>query len=353
MTRTLMVMAGGTGGHVMPGLAVAEHMRARDWSVVWLGHPAGMEAALVARHGISFEPVLFGGLRGKGVVAAAMLPLTLLRAFAQSLRALRRARPAVVLGMGGYVAFPGAMMAALTGIPLVIHEQNAVAGLTNKVLAKLADRVLEAFPGSLAAAQCVGNPLRRAITEIAPPADRYGQRSGPLNLLVVGGSLGAQVFNERVPEALARMTPERRPRVTHQTGRGRAAEVARRYAQAGIEATVVEFVDDMAQAYADADWVIARAGAMTVSEIAAAGVASILVPYPHAVDDHQTANARFLDDRGAARLIAQPDFDAEALAAILESHTRPEAQVMAERARALAQAGAADAVARVCEEIAR
>lgn len=353
MTPTLMVMAGGTGGHVMPGLAVAEQMRLRDWSVVWLGHPAGIEAGLAARAGIALEPVRFSGLRGKGLLQKILLPLNLLRAFAQSLVALRRTRPTVVLGMGGYVAFPGAMMASLIGVPLVIHEQNAVAGLTNKVLARLADRVLEAFPGTLPGAQWVGNPLRRAITDLSPPALRYAARSGPLKVLVVGGSLGAQVFNERVPQALALIAPDRRPVVTHQTGRGRAAEVAARYQAAGIEARVTEFVDDMAQAYAEADLVIARAGAMTVAEIAAAGVASILVPYPHAVDDHQRANARYLADRDAAQLIDQADFDAPALAAALCAKTRENTLAMAERARAAGQVDAAVQVASVCGELAR
>lgn len=353
MTRTLMVMAGGTGGHVMPGLAVAEQMRSRQWSVVWLGHPAGIEAGLVAKAGIPLEPVRFSGLRGKGLLQTLLLPLNLIRGFAQSLLALRRTRPSVVLGMGGYVAFPGAMMASLIGIPLVIHEQNAVAGLTNKVLARLADRVLEAFPGSLPGALWVGNPLRGSIAELPPPGDRYGARSGPLSLLVVGGSLGAQVFNERVPEALARLPVDQRPRITHQTGRGRAEEVRARYASAGIEAYVVEFLDDMAQAYSEADLVIARAGAMTVAEIAAAGVASILVPYPHAVDDHQRANARYLADRGAARLIDQSAFDARMLADVLAAQTRETALTMAERARAAAQTDAAGEVARICLEIAR
>ncbi len=331
MTRTLMVMAGGTGGHVMPGLAVAELMRTRDWSVVWLGHPSGIEARLVARQGIPLEPVRFSGLRGKGLLQKILLPLNLLRAFAQSLIALRRTRPSVVLGMGGYVAFPGAMMASLVGVPLVIHEQNAVA------------------PG----ARWVGNPVRRSIAELPPPERRYAERSGPLNLLVVGGSLGAQVFNERVPEALALIAPELRPRVTHQTGRGRVDEVQARYAAAGIEANVIEFLDDIAQAYSEADLVIARAGAMTVAEIAAVGVASILVPYPHAVDDHQRANARYLADRSAAKLIDQSAFDAQSLAALLATETRETTLAMAQRARAAAQIDAAGEVARICGELAR
>ncbi len=353
MNRTLMVMAGGTGGHVMPGLAVAEVLRSRDWSVLRLGNPSCIEASLVARYGIGLQPVSLGGLRGKGLLTTLWWPLTLLRSLGQSLRALRRTRPAVVLGMGGYVALPGGMMAALLGVPLVVHEQNSIAGLTNRVLARLADRVLEAFPGSLPGAQSIGNPVRASIAKLAPPRERYQGRSGPLQLLVVGGSLGAQIFNDRVPEALARLSPEARPRVIHQTGRGRAEAVARRYVELGVEATVLEFLDDIEQAYAAADLVIARAGAMTVSELAAAGVASILVPFPHAVDDHQTGNARFLAERGAARLVAQSAFDAESLASLLRDETRESTLATAERARELGRADSASAIAQVCEELAR
>jgi UDP-N-acetylglucosamine--N-acetylmuramyl-(pentapeptide) pyrophosphoryl-undecaprenol N-acetylglucosamine transferase len=353
MNRTLMVMAGGTGGHVMPGLAVAELMRSRDWSVVWLGNPAGIEARLVARHDIDLHPVSLGGLRGKGLLTTLWWPLTLLRALAQSLCALRRTRPAVVLGMGGYVALPGGMMAALLGVPLVVHEQNSVAGFTNRLLARLAGRVLEAFPGSLPGASCTGNPVRASIAGLAPPRERYQGRTGPLQLLVVGGSLGAQVFNERVPEALALLSADHRPRVIHQTGRGRTDAVARRYAELGIEATVLEFLDDIGSAYAPAALVIARAGAMTVAEIAAAGVASVLVPYPHAVDDHQTGNARFLADQGAARLLAQAALDAGALADILRNQTRESALAMAERARTAGRIDSAHRIAQACEEMAR
>ncbi|MEN9776241.1 MAG: hypothetical protein RL322_3311 [Pseudomonadota bacterium] len=353
MSPTLMIMAGGTGGHVMPGLAVAEQMRARDWQVVWLGHPEGIEGRLTAGAGIPLEPLRFRGLRGKGLVAKLLLPIRLLSGFGQSLRALRRTRPSVVLGMGGYPAFPGAMMASLLGVPLVIHEQNSIAGLTNRVLARLADRVLEAFPGSLPGAQCTGNPLRQTMIDVPPPAERYAARSGPLELLVVGGSLGAQVFNQGLPDALSRLAPDQRPRITHQTGKGRAESVARDYAERGVEARVVEFIDDIGAAYAQADLVIARAGAMTVSELAAVGVASILVPYPYAVDDHQTTNARHLAQSGAAVLMPQEAFAPAALATLIQSQSRESARIMAERARALSRADAAQAVAQVCQELAR
>lgn len=351
--RTIMIMAGGTGGHVMPGLAVAAEMRARDWRVVWLGNPTGMEATLVPRHGIAMRWVSMGGVRGKGWATRLLLPFTLLRAFWQSLRALRATRPAVVLGMGGYVAFPGGMMAALLNRPLVVHEQNSVAGLTNRVLARLADRVLEAFPGSLPGAQCTGNPLRAGMARDDAPLLRYGARQGPLRLLVVGGSLGAQALNEVVPAALARLAPASRPEVVHQSGRGRRDALQARYDGVGVRATVLEFIDDMAEAYARADLLVCRAGAMTVAEIAAVGVASVLVPFPHAVDDHQAGNARFLSGQGAALLLPQAQLTAERLATLLAGLDRPALAQMAARARALARPEAASRVADVCVEAAR
>lgn len=353
MTRTLLVMAGGTGGHVFPGLAVADVMRRRAWQVVWVGNPGGMEATLVPRHGIPMKWVRFGGLRGKGLLTKAMLPLNLLRAFWQSLRVLREVRPAVVLGLGGYVAFPAGMMAALTGTPLVVHEQNSIAGLTNRVLAKVADRVLVAFPGAIAGAEWSGNPVRDDVAALAPPAQRYAGRDGPLRLLVVGGSLGAQALNTVVPQALAAMPPGRRPRVVHQSGRGHLAGLQAAYRDAGVDAEAVEFIDDMAAAYAGADLVICRAGAMTVAEVAAAGVASLMVPFPHAVDDHQSTNAGFLCERGAALRVRQSELTPQRLAETLEALERPQLLAMAERARALARPDAAERVADACEAIAR
>jgi UDP-N-acetylglucosamine--N-acetylmuramyl-(pentapeptide) pyrophosphoryl-undecaprenol N-acetylglucosamine transferase len=353
MSRTLLVMAGGTGGHVFPGLAVADVMRARAWNVVWVGNPGGMEATLVPRHGIPMRWVRFSGLRGKGLLTKAMLPLNLLRAFWQSLRVLREVRPAVVLGMGGYVAFPAGMMAALTRTPLVVHEQNSVAGLTNRVLARVADRVLVAFPDALAGAQWSGNPVRADVAALPAPQDRYAHRTGPLRVLVVGGSLGAQALNDTVPRALAALPPDRRPTVVHQSGRRHLAALQAAYRDAGVDATAVEFIDDMAAAYADADLVICRAGAMTVSEVAAAGVASLMVPFPHAVDDHQTTNARFLADRDAALLVPQAELGVERLAAILDGLDRPRLLAMARRARELSKPDAATEVADACEAMAR
>jgi len=351
--KTIMIMAGGTGGHVMPGLAVASSMRARDWRVVWMGNPTGMEATLVPQHGIEMHWVRFGGLRGKGLRTKLLLPLNLLRAFWQSLRELRRARPAIVLGMGGYIAFPGGMMAALLGIPLVVHEQNAVAGLVNKILARVADRVLVAFPDTLPGAQWCGNPVREAIAALASPASRYAGREGSLRLLVVGGSLGARALNETVPKALALIDPALRPQVTHQSGKAHRHALQAAYDNAGVQAQLVDFIDDMAQAYAQADLVLCRAGAMTIAELAAAGVPSVLVPFPHAVDDHQTLNARFLSERGAALLVPQTELTAERLAGLLREVDRSRLLEMAQRARAAARPNAAAQVADVCEALAQ
>ena len=351
--RTILIMAGGTGGHVMPGLAVAHAMRERAWNVVWLGNPSGMEATLVPSHGIPMRWVRFGGLRGKGLVTKLMLPLNLLRAFWQALQAIRDIKPAVVLGLGGYISFPGGMMAALLGRPLVLHEQNSIAGLANKVLAGVADRVLTAFPRALPGAEWCGNPVRDAIAAMAPPAERYAARSGPLQVLVVGGSLGAQALNTGVPRALALLPAESRPRVIHQSGKAHVAMLQDAYREAGVQASLVDFIDDMAAAYRDADLVICRSGAMTVSELAAAGVASLMVPFPHAVDDHQTTNAKFLADAGAALLLPQSELTPDRLAGLLSGLTRESLAQMATQARTFAKPDATRRVADVCEEIAK
>ncbi|KVN37786.1 undecaprenyldiphospho-muramoylpentapeptide beta-N-acetylglucosaminyltransferase [Burkholderia stagnalis] len=354
--RTLMVMAGGTGGHVFPGLAVAHRMEAAGWRVVWLGNPAGMEATLVPKHGIPMEYVRFGGVRGKGLKTKLQLPFNLLRACWQSLGALRRVRPDVVLGMGGYITFPAGVMTALSGRPLVLHEQNSIAGLANKVLAKLAKRVLVAFPDALPHAEWTGNPIRAELARTAPPQARYAARSGPLNVLVVGGSLGAAALNEVVPRALAQLAPGERPRIVHQAGAKHIEALKANYDAAGFAAgddvRLVPFIDDMAAAYAAADLVICRSGAMTVSEIAAVGVAALFVPFPYAVDDHQTTNAAFLAEAGAAVLVQQRDLSAELLADWLRSQSRASLADMAERSRSLAKPDATDEVARVCAKVA-
>jgi UDP-N-acetylglucosamine--N-acetylmuramyl-(pentapeptide) pyrophosphoryl-undecaprenol N-acetylglucosamine transferase len=350
--KTLMVMAGGTGGHIFPGVAVAEALRARGWRIVWMGNPEGMEARIVPQRGYDTAWVRFGALRGKGLLRKLMLPLNLLSGFAQALRELRRVKPDVVLGLGGYITFPGGMMAALLGRPLVLHEQNSVAGLANRVLAGVADRVLSGFPDVLKDGGWVGNPVRDEITAVPPPAERFAGRSGPLRLLVVGGSLGAAVLNETVPQALARIPAHSRPRVVHQAGEKQLDALRAAYAAAGVEGDLRPFIDDMARAYADADLVICRAGALTVAELAAVGAASLLVPFPHAVDDHQTGNARFLAERDAAWLLPQNELTAERLAGILASMDRQRLVQMAEHARAQAKPRATEAVARICEELA-
>jgi UDP-N-acetylglucosamine--N-acetylmuramyl-(pentapeptide) pyrophosphoryl-undecaprenol N-acetylglucosamine transferase len=347
-----MIAAGGTGGHVFPGLAVADTLRASGWRVVWLGAESGMEAGLVAKRGYEMATVEFSGVRGKGLLALLLLPLKLLLAFWQSARAILAKRPDVVLGMGGYMSFPGGMMAALLGRPLVIHEQNSVAGLANRVLAGVADRVLCAFPGALRGATHTGNPVRPEIAAIAAPEGRYAGRSGSLRILVVGGSLGAKALNDAVPRALALIPREARPIVTHQSGAQHAEALKETYAEAGVQASTPSFIDDIAGAYSEADLAVCRAGATTVAELAAAGLPSILVPYPHAVDDHQTRNARFLSDAGAAVLVPQSELTPERLAELIAGFDRKRLCEMAARARSLGRPDATQTVARACMELA-
>ncbi len=355
MSRTIMIMAGGTGGHIFPALAVAEHLRAQGWNAVWLGVRGGMEERLIPPRGYTMAWIRFAGVRGRGLLAMALLPLNLLVAFWQSARAIFAHRPDVVLGMGGYVSFPGAMMASLLNRPLAIHEQNSVAGLANRVLARLADRVLTSFPhafGESTAVIWTGNPVRQEIVSMAPPENRYAARAGQLRVLVLGGSQGAQVLNSVMPEALALLAPSARPRVVHQAGAGHDAEVRSRYQERGVAAEVVAFIDDMAARYAETDVIVCRAGATTVAEIAAAGIASLLVPYPHSVDDHQTINARFLADRGAALLIPQAELTAQRLAEVLGGFTRERLLAMAQAARAAGRLEATRSVAQACMELA-
>jgi UDP-N-acetylglucosamine--N-acetylmuramyl-(pentapeptide) pyrophosphoryl-undecaprenol N-acetylglucosamine transferase len=360
--RTLMVMAGGTGGHVYPALAVADALRTRGWDVFWLGTKNGLEARVVPAAGIDMVWVSMGGVRGKGLLKKLLLPAMLLVAFGQSLAAIMQRRPDVVLGMGGYTAFPGGMMASLLSKPLIIHEQNSVGGLTNRVLACLADRVLTAFPQAFrggrdkpipcgrVTTEWVGNPVRADITAIT--AEERAGRSGPLRLLVVGGSLGAQALNERVPQALAMLPAGQRPQVVHQSGRLHLDALRANYAAAGVEAEVRDYIEDMAAAWRDCDFAICRAGAMTVAELACAGVPAVLVPFPHAVDDHQTGNAEFLADAGAAWLIQQKDLSAEKLAALIGGLDRATLAAMSDKAMKLARPDATQQVADICEALA-
>ncbi len=348
-----LVMAGGTGGHIFPGLAVAEALRSRGWRVHWLGAPGSMESRLVPPRGFPLEAIDFGGLRGKGLLTKLLLPLNLLRAFWQSIQVVRRVQPDVLVGLGGYITFPGGMMGVLLGKPLVLHEQNSIAGLANKVLAEVADRRFCAFPDALAKAEWVGNPLREAFLVQGVPAERFEGRSGPLQLLVMGGSLGAQALNRIVPKALALIPEAQRPKVVHQSGEKQIDELRANYATAGVQAELTPFIDDTAAACAMADLVIARAGASTVTELAAVGAASVLVPFPAAVDDHQTHNARFLVDAGAAWLEPQAGLTPEKLAALLMGLDRARLLAMATKARAVARTGAVDAVVGACIELAK
>jgi UDP-N-acetylglucosamine--N-acetylmuramyl-(pentapeptide) pyrophosphoryl-undecaprenol N-acetylglucosamine transferase len=350
--KTALVMAGGTGGHIFPGLAVAEALREAGWRVHWLGAPDSMESQLVPPRGFTFESVAFGGVRGKGIQTLALLPLRLLRAFWQSLQVVRRVKPDVVLGLGGYITFPGGMMASLWSKPLVLHEQNSVAGLANKVLAQLADRVFTAFPGVFKTGQWVGNPLRRAFTEQATPTERFAGRSGPLRVLVVGGSLGAKALNDIVPQALALMPEATRPQVIHQSGAKQIDALRANYAAAGVQAELTPFIDDTASAFAQADLVICRAGASTVTELAAVGAAALFVPFPFAVDDHQTTNAQFLVAHGGGWLVPQAELTAQNLAERLTALSRDTLQEVAEKAHAQKKTNATREVVMACEELA-
>ncbi len=355
-SRTALIMAGGTGGHIFPGLAVAEVLRERGWQVHWLGGKgrpgqASMESQLVPVRGFAFEAVDFSGVRGKGALTLAFLPLRLLQAFWQSLQVMRRLRPDVVVGLGGYITFPGGMMSVLVGAKLVLHEQNSVAGMANRVLAGIADKLFTAFPDVLKKAEWVGNPLRAAFTQQPAPSERFAGRSGPLKLLVVGGSLGARALNDIVPQALALMSEASRPQVIHQSGAKQIDALRANYAQAGVKAELVPFIDDTAQAFADADMVICRAGASTVTELAAVGAAALFVPFPSAVDDHQTHNARFLVDAGGGWLLRQSDLTAEGLAGLLQTLDREGLLARAKAAYQLKQVNAAARVADACEEL--
>jgi UDP-N-acetylglucosamine--N-acetylmuramyl-(pentapeptide) pyrophosphoryl-undecaprenol N-acetylglucosamine transferase len=349
----VMIMAGGTGGHVFPALAVATELRERGAEVFWLGTRQGLEARVVPAAGISMEWVSVSGLRGKGAAAWLLAPWRLVWAATQVLAVMLRRRPLVVLGMGGFVTGPGGVMTWLLRKPLVIHEQNAIAGLTNRLLAPLAQRVLEAFPGTFHGKHVIhtGNPVRRAIAELPPPGERFAARSGALHLLVLGGSLGARALNEVVPAALAQSSSS--PEVWHQAGSRNLDEALQQYRAAAVTARVEPFIDDMAAAYGWADLVVCRAGALTVAELAAAGVGAILVPYPHAVDDHQTRNAAYLSDAGAAVVVQQREFTRDSLRELLVSLAdRSRLLAMAQAARSLAQPHAAAQVAALCWEAA-
>lgn len=355
MTQTILIMAGGTGGHVFPGLAVASYLKSAGWRVVWLGTESGMEARLVPQHGFEIKTIDFSGLRGKRVVTWLALPLRLLRAFWQSIQVIREVKPNVVLGMGGYPAFPGGMMASLMNKSLIIHEQNSVPGLTNKILAKLADKVLLGFPGVIQTSRnnviFSGNPVRDEISRLDTPEERFRSREGKLKLLVIGGSLGAQVLNTIVPETLKLLPQNIRPSVIHQAGEKHLEVLEQNYGEMVEDIELVDFIDNMAVCYADCDLVVCRSGALTISELTAVGVASVLVPYPYAVDDHQTVNAEFLSNHEAAFLLPQNELTPKKLEKILLENTREKLLAMAIAARSLAKPDATRLVAQTCIEI--
>jgi UDP-N-acetylglucosamine--N-acetylmuramyl-(pentapeptide) pyrophosphoryl-undecaprenol N-acetylglucosamine transferase len=354
--RTALVMAGGTGGHIFPGLAVAQALRERGWRVHWLGGTGSatqpsMESRLVPPQGFPFETLDFSGVRGKGLLTLVRLPWRLLRACWQSLQVLRRVKPDVVVGLGGYITLPAGLMSVLLGKPLVLHEQNSVPGMANKVLARVAQRVFTAFPEVMKQGRWVGNPLRPAFIGGPDPVTRFAGRSGPLRLLVVGGSLGARALNDIVPRALALIPVDQRPRVIHQSGAAQIDALRANYAQCGVQAQLTPFIDDTARAFAEADLVICRAGASTVTELAAVGAAALFVPFPSAVDDHQTHNARFLVNQGAGWLVPQPELSPERLAEMLQKTERPALLACALQAKKLEKIEAAAIIVAACEEL--
>jgi UDP-N-acetylglucosamine--N-acetylmuramyl-(pentapeptide) pyrophosphoryl-undecaprenol N-acetylglucosamine transferase len=353
MTGTVMITTGGTGGHVFPGLAVGTRLIAKGWRVFWLGTREGMEAKLVPQHGVEFESIRFAGVRGKGLRTLLLGPFALLAAFAQSLSVIRRRAPDVVLGLGGFASFPGALMGVACGKPLLIHDANAIAGLANRVLAYGADRILLGFPQALHGkhqekVEWVGNPVRDEIATLPPPEERFASRSGPLKLLVLGGSLGAAALNECVPAALALLPGAVRPAVTHQAGEKHIDALRAAYAAADVAAECLPFLNDMARRYASADLVLSRSGGLTVAELAAAGVAALLVPLPGAIADEQTANAGFLVEAGGAVLIPQRELSPQRLADFLRNLSRERLLAMAQAARRVARADATERVAQAC-----
>ncbi|TCK02993.1 undecaprenyldiphospho-muramoylpentapeptide beta-N-acetylglucosaminyltransferase [Marinobacterium mangrovicola] len=353
--KRVLIMAGGTGGHVFPALATADELRSQGIDVEWLGTAAGIEAEVVPKAGIKLHCIDVRGVRGKGRLKQLLAPFGLMLALWQALKVVNRVKPDAVLGMGGFASGPGGLMAWLMRKPLVIHEQNAVAGTTNRISARFATRVLQAFPGAFNGkdrGEVVGNPVRGPILNVASPETRFAGRTGPLRLLVVGGSLGAKPINDLLPPTLAKLPVNERPEIWHQSGKRNIDELSAAYKKEGVEARVVPFIDRMDEAYAWADLVLCRAGALTVSELAIAGIASILVPLPHAIDDHQSANAGFLSDAGAGIRVRQSELTGDSLLELLKKlGDRDNLLKMASAARAQARPESSKTVARVCVEV--
>ncbi len=351
MSKVALIMAGGTGGHIFPGLAVAQELRVRGWQVHWLGAPNSMESRLVPARGFAMQTIDFSGVRGKGLMTLALLPLRLLKAFWQSMQVLRAIKPNVVVGLGGYISFPAGLMAVLMGKPLILHEQNSVAGLANKVLAKVADKVFTAFPNVFAKGVWIGNPLRAEFLQQAQPQERFAKREGPLQLLVVGGSLGAKALNDIVPKAVALLPVEHRPIILHQSGEKQIDALKANYDAAGVKATLTPFIENTAIAFAQADLIVCRAGASTVTEIAAVGAAALFVPFPFAVDDHQTKNAQYLCNEGAAYCVQQKDLNPEILAQMLLKSELVTLLDMAKKAKNMQKIHATQAVVEACDSL--
>ncbi len=350
LTRTILIMAGGTGGHIYPGLAVADKLQARGWNIAWLGTKGGMESRIVPDHGYPIYSLRIFGIRGKGLLNYLLLPLHLSLAFYQSMKIILKVKPNLVLSMGGYVAFPGGVISYLNRLPLIVHEQNAVAGLTNKLLSKIASKTLVAFPKTLPGAFHTGNPTRSNIKANTEIAEKLSGREGPLRILVVGGSRGSDSLNKIVPEAFSLLPLHKRPLVTHQSGSGKLFELSALYEKFGVDGKCVEFISDIGNYYRGVDLIICRSGAMTISEISVVGVASILVPFPHAVDDHQTKNALFLVKAGAALLMPQDKLSPKLLAENLLKITRKDLSHMALKAQSLGVSGSTELIADFCEK---
>jgi len=351
----IMIMAGGTGGHIFPALAVAKHLQANGSEVFWLGSPQGLETRLVPTHGFKLETIDVVGLRSTGLVRKLVAPIQVTAAVVQAMRIIRRYRPQAALGMGGFASGPGGLAAWLLRVPLIIHEQNTIPGITNRILARLATQVFTAFPNTFPTAHTCGNPVRAEIAALPPPATRWQTRTGQLRLLVLGGSQGAKALNDIVPAALKLIPANIRPQVRHQTGTATLEATATGYKQHDVAAEIVSFIDNMAEAYGWADLVVARAGALTLSELAAAGLGALLVPFPHAVDDHQTHNAAWLVQAGAAKLLPQQTLTAENLAACILpfAENRMRALELAEAARNQAQIAATQTIAQACINLGR
>lgn len=354
--KTLMIMAGGTGGHVFPALAVADYLLERQENVVWLGSAGGMEEGIIGKTSIPFYGISVQGFRGKGLIKQLLAPFKMCSALLQAISIMRKVKPDAVLGMGGFASGPGGLASRLLGIPLLIHEQNSVAGMTNKILAKFAKTVMTAFPKAFddsVPVKLLGNPLRAGITQLFYQRSKAGNEQDRVHLLILGGSLGAQSLNEVVPEAVNMMDEGLRPAIWHQTGKAKDAGVIAAYAAHGIDAKVTEFITDMAEAYRWADFVICRAGALTVSELCVAGLGAILIPYPFAVDDHQTKNAQFMVEGGAAWLLQQSDLRPDVLAEMLSPLFLKKGRLamLSDAARKLAKVDATEQVAEECRRI--